>query len=98
MSAKPAGKKKPRITLVSDPHIKGLLDAIRAAGTTADDACDHAVLRAALRVGLAAFVSSSETRELALQREYHRLPLEPSDLKPSALKSVNKALEFKRAS
>lgn len=98
MARKPAAPKKPRTTLITDAHIKGLLEAIRAGGTTAEDATDHAVLRAALRMGLALFVSSPEARQLALKREYHRLPLEAADLKPSALKSINKALDFQRAS
>jgi hypothetical protein len=88
--------KKPRITLVSDQHIKSLLASIRTQGTSEEQATDHAVLRAALRVGLAAFASSTETCGLALQREHHRFHLNADDFKPATLKSVNRVLEFTR--
>jgi hypothetical protein len=61
---------------------------------------DHAIHRAALRVGLTLFARSPESLLHALERERHRLPLDGNDLNDRTVKELARALVLavKRAS
>lgn len=66
-----------------------LMDAIRTKNV---DSPDHAIHRAALRVGLTLFARSPESLVHALEREHHRLPLDGDDLNDRTVKEFARAL------
>jgi hypothetical protein len=79
------------ITVGRDPNLVALMESIRARDTTS---ADHAIHRAALRVGLTLFAKSPESLAAALVREHHKLPLEGDDLNERTVKELAKALQL----
>ncbi len=91
-SKPPSPRPKLRISVCSDSNLQSLMAAIEAQDDT--EIVKHPVYRAALRLGLAVFARSPETKKLALAREEHRYPLEKDVIHDRAVKEVTKALEI----
>lgn len=93
----PKSRPKGHITIGRDLNLTTLMTTIRTRDT---DSADHAIHRAALRVGLTLFARSPESLLNALDREHHRLPLDGDDLNDRTVKELVRALQLqiKRAS